>query len=146
MKEEIQKEFMEQCVDVFNGSNSIRQAAKSLEISPMKLRKILITAGVFESEMSEEIRRMDEAGKTIEEIAEIQHMSKACVYSYLTYRAIVYNLPVKSKEAERQKKYRNNKKEKIEVDDELLKWLNNHPGIVADLKRRSGIGQNPEEK
>lgn len=146
MKEEIQKEFMEQCVDVFNGSGSIRQAAKSLGISPMKLRKILITAGAFDSEMSEEIRRMDEAGKTIEEIAEIQHMSKACVYSYLPYRTVLYNLPEKSKEAQRQKKYRNNKKEKIEVDGELLEWLNDHPGIVADLKRRSGIGKDPEEK
>lgn len=137
MKEEIQKEFMEQCVEEYHSCDSIRQAAKTLEISPMKLRKILITAGEFASEMSEEIRRLDQAGKTIEEIAEEQHMSKACVYSYLPYKTVVYKLEEKSPEAKRQERYRSRKNESAKVDGELLEWLNDHPGIVAVLKRRS---------
>ena len=52
---QIQKEYMEEVVAVFERSNSIRAAARELAISPMKLRKILMTAGVYETEMSREI-------------------------------------------------------------------------------------------
>ena len=52
---EIQKEYLEHSVAVYRASSSIRAAARELKISPMKLRKILITEGIYDNAMSQEI-------------------------------------------------------------------------------------------
>lgn len=67
---------------------------------PMKLRKILITDGIYEYEMSREIRSMYERGIPIEEIARIEGMKVSNVYAYLPYEKIIYNLDQKSVNAD----------------------------------------------
>lgn len=137
--EEIQKEYLEHAVAVYRVNSSIRSAARVLEISPMKLRKILITEGIYENEMSREIWAMHKYGMSIEEIAKEEGMTVSNVYSYLPYEKIVYKMDQKSVFAERQQRYRNRKKGKAKIDDDLLEWLEAHPGIVEDLRRRSGL-------
>lgn len=198
MKNSVQEEFIEKCVEEYNDASSMREAAKNLGISVMKLRKILITAGVYSTVLSKEIAALYNEGEEIESICKIECMSRACVYSYLPYQNIVYNLPEKSREAKKQKRYRERMRsnqgeqggqgihtlsyqtnaqtglqDSVQsdghrgqqgavqtdthrgqqgavqsnehrgsmtsqiVDDELLAWLNAHPGIVADLKKRS---------
>lgn len=137
--EEIQKEYMEHAVAVYRASSSIRAAARKLEISPMKLRKILITEGIYENEMSREIWAMHKNGMSIKEIAKEEGMTVSNVYSYLPYEKIVYKMDQKSVSAERQQRYRDWKKGKAKVDDDLLEWLEAHPGIVENLRRRSGL-------
>ena len=110
----------------------------------MKLRKILITDGVYENEMSREIQSMYERGMPIEEIARVEGMTASNVYAYLPYEKIIYNLEQKSVNADRQKRYRERQKVKIQVDEQLVEWLNKHPGIVADLRRRSGFDEREE--
>lgn len=131
-------------METYQKSGSIRTAAGELSISPMKLRKILITDGVYENEMSRKIRSMYESGMPIEDIARIEGMTTSNVYAYLPYGKIIYNLEQKSVNAERQKRYRERQKEKIQVDEHLVEWLNKHPGIVADLRRRSGFDERGE--
>ena len=63
--QEISKEYMDCAVDEYERSSSMREAARALDISPMKLRKILITAGVFESGVSKEIKEMYSSGMSI---------------------------------------------------------------------------------
>ena len=46
--------------------------------------------------------------------------------------------------ADRQKRYRERQKTKTQVDEQLVEWLNKHPGIVADLRRRSGFDEREE--
>lgn len=190
MKNSVQEEFIEKCVEEYNDVSSMREAAKNLGISVMKLRKILITAGAYSTVLSKEIATLYNEGEEIESICKIECMSRACVYSYLPYQNIVYNLPEKSREAKKQKRYRERmrsnqgeqrgqgshtvsyqtnaqtgRQDSVQtvthrgqqgavqsdahrgstasqnmpqiVDDELLAWLNAHPGIVADLKKRS---------
>lgn len=137
--EEIQKEYLEHSVAVYRASSSIRAAARELEISPMKLRKILITEGIYDNAMSREIWTMYKGGMSVEEIAEAEGMTVSNVYSYLPYEKIVYKMDQKSVSAERQQRYRDRKKGKAKIDDDLLEWLEAHPGIVEDLRRRSGL-------
>ena len=140
----MQREYFDLAVATYQKSGSIRTAARELSISSMKLRKILITEGIYENEMSREIRSMYEKGMPIEEIARIEGMTASNVYSYLPYEKIIYNLEQKSVNADRQKRYRERQKTKTQVDEQLVEWLNKHPGIVADLRRRSGFDEREE--
>lgn len=126
----MQREYFDLAVATYQKSESIRTAARELSISPMKLRKILITDGVYENEMSREIRSMYEKGMPIEEIARIEGMTASNVYAYLPYEKSIYNLEQKSVNADRQKRYRERQKTKTQVDEQLVEWLNKHPGIV----------------
>lgn len=127
--------YIQTTLDAFDGN--IRNTARQLNTSPMKLRKILITAGVFENGVSKEINDLIAAGHTIDEICKSLQMSKASVYPYLPYKHIIYNLDEKSSTAKKQERYRSRQGEKAELDDELLEWLEKYPGIVEDLKKRS---------
>ena len=89
--------------------------------------------------MSREIWAMHKYGMSIEEIAKEEGMTVSNVYSYLPYEKIVYKMDQKSVAAERQQRYRDRKNCKTKVDDALLKWLYDHPEIVEDLRRRSGL-------
>lgn len=44
------KEQMEAAVDLYNTNLSLQSIADTLGINPIKVRKLLITAGVYESE------------------------------------------------------------------------------------------------
>ena len=138
-KDEIQKEYLEHAVRTFREHESIRAAARELEISPMKLRKILITTGDYENGMSREIGTLYSSGMNVQEIAAQEGMTVSNVYAYLPYEKVVYKMDSKSVDAEKQQRYRERMAEPSLVDDELLAWLNAHPGIVADLRRRAGL-------
>lgn len=76
----------------------------------MKVRKILITAGVYSTDLSTDIGELWKDGKTVGEIAEMLNMTTANVNSYLPYERIIYNMDEKSVNADRQQRYRDRKK------------------------------------
>ena len=49
-------------------ANSLRQISEQFSITLMKTRKILITAGVYHTELSEQVISLREKGKNISEI------------------------------------------------------------------------------
>lgn len=129
--EEIQQSMIDEVVELFQSNNSIRKIAASLSISPIKVRKILITAGVYTSSSQKDIEELYRGGYSIEEIADILHMSKANVYSYLPYEKVIYNMPEKSVNADRQARYRERKKQNIKVEK---------PEVVKpEIRRRTGV-------
>ena len=108
------KEQMDEAVALHNSEMSLQAIADAL--NPIKMRKLLITAGVYESEVAEKVQ------DTFEEYRETQsykeailltantlQLSKASVTSYLPYQKGVY-YPSTEKEkisvgAERQRRY-----------------------------------------
>lgn len=56
-----------------------------LDITPLKVRRLLITAGVYKSELASQIQSLYDSGKTITEIMGIMHLSRTSVHSYLPY-------------------------------------------------------------
>ena len=113
--EKIMNEFISSVADCYLTSgvdqrdNSIRSIAEEFNITPLKVRKILITAGVFSTDISDEVNDLFSRGKSILEIQRITGLGRASVYSYLPYKKVIYNTSEVSLNAERLKKYRERK-------------------------------------
>ena len=50
------KEQMESAVALYNSEVSLQAIADALALNPIKVRKLLITAGVYESEVAEKVK------------------------------------------------------------------------------------------
>ena len=112
------KEQMDAAVALYNSGMSLQAIGDALNLNPIKVRKLLITDGVYESEVAEKVQ------DTFEEYRETQNykeailstataleLSKASVTSYLPYKKGVYFPSTADKEkisvgAERQRRYR----------------------------------------
>lgn len=121
---QIQEEFIEAVVEEYTGltegegNDSIRRIAAEFDMTPLKVRKLLITAGVFHTEVTDEINDLFSSGKCVKEIQKITGLSYASVSSYLPYTKIVYNLRETSLNAERIAKYRKRKAAVVRIKEE----------------------------
>lgn len=77
----------EDIIKSYNAEGSIKKVAALFRISEQKVRKVLIDAGQYESDMSIQVNDLYEQGYSVENIAEklrvsIQHICrtpKACI-------------------------------------------------------------------
>ena len=83
--------FLQELSNAYEEIGSLRTLATELNISLLKLRKLLITAEVFTSDISTEINNLYQSGKKIPEIMEFTGLSRASVHSYLPYTKGIYN-------------------------------------------------------
>jgi predicted DNA-binding protein YlxM (UPF0122 family) len=93
--------------------------AEEFSMTRLKVRKLLITAGVYETPISGEVNRLHRQGKTIAEIQEATGLKRASVHSYLPYSKAIYKLEDASVAAERIRKYRS-RKQLVEVLKEVI--------------------------
>ena len=112
------KEQMENAVALYDSEMSLQAIGDELGLNPIKVRKLLITAGVYESDVAEKVQatfqeyRETQGYKTsILSTANTLKLSKASVTSYLPYKKGVYFPSTAEKEkisvgAERQRRYR----------------------------------------
>lgn len=98
--------FLEELSNAYEETSSLRILATELNISPLKLRKLLITADVFTSDICAEINGLYQSGKKIPEIMKLTGLSRASVHSYLPYTKGLYNAAELSLNAERCQAYR----------------------------------------
>ena len=123
------KEQMESAVALYDSELSLQAIGEELGLNPIKVSKLLITAGVYESEVAEKVKN------TFEEYRETQdyktsilstaatlEISKASVTSYLPYQKGVY-FPSTEKDkisvgAERQRRYRAMKRWRADPTEE----------------------------
>ena len=124
------KDQMDAAVALYNSEMSLQAIGEELGLNPIKVRKLLITADVYESEMAEKVR------DTFEEYRETQNykeailstanalqLSKSSVTSYLPYKKGVYFPSTAEKEkisvgAERQQRYRTMKRWRADPTEE----------------------------
>lgn len=99
--------ILQELCEAYEEADSLRNLASELDISLLKLRKLLITAGIFTSDICTEVNELHELGMKIAEIMEITGLSRASVHSYLPYRKGIYNATELSVNAERCRVYRN---------------------------------------
>ncbi|WP_243099050.1 MULTISPECIES: hypothetical protein [Clostridium] len=111
------KEQMESAVELYDSEMSLQSIADALNLNPIKVRKLLITAGVYESDVAEKVKNTFEEYRetrdyktSILTTSSTLQLSKASVTSYLPYQKGVY-FPSTEKEkisvgAERQRRYR----------------------------------------
>lgn len=98
--------FLQDLREAYEKSDSLRMLASELNISLLKLRKLLITAGIFTSDTCTEVNELYQAGRKISEIMELTDLSRASVHSYLPYTKGIYNAEEISLNAERCRIYR----------------------------------------
>lgn len=100
-----------------DGHMKLHILAEEFGMTWMKVRKLLITAGVYENPISAQISGLKAQGRTVKEIQAITGLSNATICGYLPYEKGIYNLEQQSDLAERLKRYRRRKKavEKLSV-------------------------------
>ena len=126
------KEQMDAAVALYEEECSLRSIADALTLNPIKVRKLLITAGVYESDVAEKVqdtfeeyRETQNYKEAILSTANTLQLSKASVTSYLPYQKGVYFSSTADKEkisvgAERQRRYRAVRKLRTEPTEEHL--------------------------
>ena len=136
------KEQMDAAVALYREECSLQSIADALNLNPIKVRKLLITAGVYESEVAEKVqatfeeyRETQDYKTSILSTANTLKLSKASVTSYLPYQKGVY-FPSTEKEkisvgAERQRRYRAMKRWRANPTEENF-W-----GVVVSY---AGVG------
>ena len=111
------KDQMGAAVALYEEDCSLQSIADVLNLNPIKVRKLLITAGVYESEVAEEVqdtferyRKTQDYKTSILSTATVLGLSKASVTSYLPYKKGVYFQSTEKEKisvgAERQRRYR----------------------------------------
>ena len=126
------KEQMESAVALYEEDCSLRSIADALILNPIKVRKLLITAGVYESDVAEKVqdtfeeyRKTQSYKEAILSTANTLQLSQASVTSYLPYQKGVYFPSTADKEkisvgAERRRRYRVIRKLRSEPTEEHL--------------------------
>lgn len=123
------KEQMGNAVALYNSEMSLQAIGDALNLNPIKVRKLLITAGVYESEVAEKVqdtfeeyRETQDYKTSILSTANALRLSKASITSYLPYKKGVY-YPSTEKEkisvgAERQRRCRAMKRWRADPTEE----------------------------
>lgn len=124
------KEQMESAVALYDSEMSLQAIGEELGLNPIKVRKLLITADVYESEVAEKVqatfqeyRETQDYKTSILSTANTLKLSKASVTSYLPYRKGVYFPSTAEKGkisvgAERQRRYRAMKRWRVDPTEE----------------------------
>ena len=128
------KEQMDAAVAFYDSKMSLQAIGEELGLNPIKVRKLLITAGVYESEVAEKVKNTFEEYRETQDYktsvlstANTLQLSKASVISYLPYQKGVYFPSTASKEkisvgAERQRRYRAMKRWRADPTEENF-WV-----------------------
>ena len=66
--EKIMKELIGAVVESFEETGELKLTAAEFDMSPIKIRKILITAGVYESEISAQVQDIYRETKSISQV------------------------------------------------------------------------------
>lgn len=122
---------MEATVALYKENHSLQSIADALNLNPIKVRKLLITAGIYESDVAVVWRTFSNYRETqgykdaVLSTASSLKLSRASVISYLPYEKGIYfpkEAPVEkiSVGAERQRRYRAVRKLRTEPTEEHL--------------------------
>ena len=121
-RDKLEAEIFKTVVEVFNSKDNVKKevsyVAEMLEISALKARKLLITAGeragdpgtYYTTPISDEVQKLYDSGVSIDNIADKLELSHASVIGYLPYTKTVYSMKQLSVDAERIKRFRERQK------------------------------------
>ena len=105
-----EQSLYEKVINEFKNKLSVIEISKKLQISVVKVRRILITEGLWSSRSSDEIGKLHKQHYSVKEIAEALHMTEKNVQAYLPYSKGLYGLENKSDSAGWSDDFRKRKK------------------------------------
>lgn len=98
--------FDQKWEEIMMGDPTINETAEEFGVTPMKVRKLLITGGCYDTEMYREVKALRERGMTVERIAEKMEKTPGTIRSYLPYERVIYNLEERSVNADRLQRFK----------------------------------------
>ena len=78
------------------GRPYLRELAQEFKTSTVRIRKILITRGLYSTEVTREVERLCAAGYKLSEICEIMNLKSAAVIAAMPYDKGIYNIDPKT--------------------------------------------------
>lgn len=137
--DQIMRDFMTAIADAFGSYDDredttppgLNAVAAEFNITALKARKLLITAGVYSTTLSRQVVELHASEMKINQIMTLTGLSRASVHSYLPYTKIPYKLDELSANAERIRLYRERKK-KCEEFSAKLSTLVRQPGMEQE--------------
>lgn len=124
----------DEIIRIYSLNGSILETARETGVSTVKVRKILITEGLWESDTSIRIGNLLKEGKTTAEIAEILYMSVKNVQAYMPYDRGTYGDGL-SKEAIRSDRYRSRMRQAASAQVMKRNRHDNHSERSAGVKK-----------
>lgn len=104
--EEINDNLYHKIIQLYQETSSVKETAKKLGTYPIKVRRVLITEGLWNSNTSVQIGSLYARGLSVAEIAKQLFISEKNVQSYLPYSRGQYGGDNRSDEAVRSEVYR----------------------------------------
>ena len=125
--QELMNELLDEVVALWTAEDEpeLKAIAEAIELSPAKLRKLLITAAerdhasYFSSPTADHILSLYHSGLTVKDIMELTGLSYTSVQGYLPHKA-VYGLDTMSAECERIKLFRARRQAVSNLHDHLF--------------------------
>ena len=99
--QQIQNELIKLTVDLYRKKYTYRDIASELGLSVSKVVKLLVTGGVYTSDICDRINFLHEFGMSVQEIQAELGVSRATVQAYLPYKKGIYNAKESSLNAKR---------------------------------------------
>ena len=124
----LMNELLDMIVQVWTSEKEpeLKAIAEEIELSPAKLRKLLITASIrdnetyYSSPTADAVLKLRGEGKSVKEVCEITGLSYTSIQGYLPHKS-VYGLDTMSAECERIRRFRSRQK--------AVEELNSHLGL-----------------
>ena len=91
---------------VMQGRPTINETAEKFDVTPAKIRKILVTGGCYNTELYRQIKELRKQGMDAEEIAKKLRKTKGTIQSYLPYEKVIYMLEERSVNADRVRRFK----------------------------------------
>ena len=122
----LMNELLDEVVGLWESEDEpeLKEIAEAIELSPAKLRKLLITVSIrdnetyFSSPTADAVLRMSREGKSVAEIQETLGLSYTSVQGYLPHKS-VYGLDTMSAECERIRVFRTRRRAVEELNAHL---------------------------
>ncbi len=100
------KELYDRIIESYAKTSSVKKTADELGTSVIKVRRVLITEGLWHSATSEKIIELYDQGYSTKEIADMLHYTEKNVQAFLPYSRGTYGRENKSQNSVRSKEYR----------------------------------------
>lgn len=99
-------------LDSYSVTNSLRKTSSECSASIQVVRRVLATAGIYSSDLTENINRLYNSGMSAEDIANHLNMRVKSVINHLPYTRASYTIGDKTKNAKSIAKWRKTRKDK----------------------------------
>lgn len=96
----------EKIARAYDALGSVKAVAKDFGLSEQKVRKVLISLGIYESKRLDVISELVGQGYSVEEIAEMLKVRHSTVLGYLPYSKCIYNSESPTRNALNIRKFR----------------------------------------